>query len=376
MLRNRGADQVSGAMENWPENGGSGGIMSIHGGDIYRNEGVLDFSANCNCYGMPEAVRLAAVRGVECAVCYPDPGCEALREAVAGYEGVEPEQVLCGNGASELLTALVRAICPKKALLLAPGFYGYERALLAAGSGICRHELSREAGFLPGEPFLEELSRTSADCVIFSNPHNPTGRVLEPDYLERLVGIAQARGIRLIVDECFLGFLKEPERYSCKRFLAQYEGVLVLNAFTKTFACAGLRIGYLIGSSRKMLDACRLQLPEWNVSLPATYAGIAATRCGGWLEECAAKIRAEREWLRARLEELGFQVVPGEADFLFFSGRPGLFEHCLRHKILIRDCGNYRGLSSGTYRVCVKKRDENEKLLRVLGMRAEERRPE
>lgn len=343
--------------------------LHVHGGDIYRNAGVTDFSANCNCYGMPEAVRLAAVRGVECAASYPDPAYTALREALSDYEGVGPEQVLCGSGASELLMALAHAIRPKEALLLAPGFYGYEHCLAAAGARIHWHVLTRGEGFLPGKRFLDELAHTPAKLVILSNPHNPTGRVLAPDYLKEMAGIAAARGIRLVVDECFLGFLEEPERYSCKRYVGDDGGLLVLNAFTKTFACAGLRLGYLIGGDSVLLEACKEQLPEWNVSLPATYAGIAAARCGEWLRVCAAKIRTEREWLRARLEALDYEVVPGAANFLFFTGAPGLCEHCLRHKILIRDCGNYRGLGAGNYRVCVRRREENEALLRVIGMR-------
>lgn len=343
--------------------------MGIHGGDIYRNEGVVDFSANCNCFGMPEEVRLAAIQGVNCAESYPDPEWEALQKAVADYEGVRPEQILCGNGASELLMALARAMHPVEALLFAPDFYGYEHALAAAGIPIRRYELKWEDEFLPGDGFLDELKHTSADCVIFSNPHNPTGRVLSPEYLQQMVDIAWRRGIRLVVDECFMGFLEEPQRYSCKKYIDGCGCVLLLGAFTKTFACAGLRIGYLIGSDRELLDACRLQLPEWNVSLPAAYAGIAAARCGEWLKERAADIRAERSWLRGKLEELGYRVLPSAANFLFFSGEPGLYEHCLRHNILIRDCGNYCGLSAGNYRVCVKRREENEALLRVMKMR-------
>lgn len=346
-------------------------VRSRHGGDIYRNAGVLDFSANCNCYGMPDALRRAAMRGVELAGHYPDPECEALREEIAGYEGVEPGQILCGNGASELLMAVAHALMPKEALLFAPGFYGYEHCLTAAGTRIHWHEISRDEGFLPGERFLEELRYTSAACVMLSNPHNPTGRVLTPDYMRKIVEITEARGIDLLVDESFLDFLEKPDEYSCIKYAKDCAHVLVLKAFTKTFACAGLRLGYLITGSKKLSEGCKRQLPEWNVSLPAAYAGIAACRCTDWLHEHAARIRAEREWLRGRLEELGLAVVPGEADFLFFSGAPGLYEHCLRHNILIRDCSNFRGLCAGSYRVCVRLREENEQLLRVIAMRAE-----
>lgn len=341
--------------------------MNIHGGDIYRNPGVLDFSANCNCFGMPESVQAAAIRGVQCANTYPDPECEALREAIAGYEGVNPSQILCGNGASELLLALAEALQPRRALLAAPCFLEYERVLTAVGTKTQWHLLAEKDDYLPGAAFLEELKHTDADMVILSNPNNPTGTLLSPEYLQEIIKLTKARGITLVMDECFLDFLEEAERYSAKQYLKSDSHLIILKAFTKTFACAGLRIGYLLCSDQDVLCKCKIHLPEWNVSLPATYAGIAATGEREWLRETAEDIRTEREWLRERLTELGYRVLPGAANFLFFMGEPGLNEHCLSHHILIRDCSNYRGLGTGTYRVCVRRRQENERLMKVIG---------
>ena len=338
----------------------------MHGGDIYRNPGVLDFSTNCNCFGMPLSVRKAAVRGVQCAEAYPDPEWEALREAIADYEGIEPSQILCGNGASELLLALVEALQPKRALLIAPCFLEYERVLSAVGARVEWHMLSEQDGYLPGVDFLDALKKTDADMVILSNPNNPTGALLSPGYLKEIIALTQVRGIKLVMDECFLDFLQEPERCSAKQYLELDRHLIVLKAFTKTFACAGLRIGYLLSSDQEILCKCKMHLPEWNVSLPATYAGIAAAREREWLRETSEKIRKEREWLRERLTELGCRVFPGAANFLFFTGEAGLYEHCLAHNILIRDCSNYRGLGAGAYRVCVRRREENERLLAVL----------
>lgn len=340
--------------------------MCIHGGDIYRNPGVLDFSTNCNCFGMPQTVRKAAMRGVQYADVYPDPEWEALREAIAAYEGVEPWQILCGNGASELLCAVAGALQPKRALLLAPGFYEYERVLAAAGAQIAWHILSEKNAYMPGAEFLEKLRKTDASCVMLSNPNNPTGALLAPEYLREIIELTAERGISLVLDECFLDFSEEPGHDSCKRYLQQYPNLILLKAFTKTFACAGLRLGYLICANKEILCRCKKRLPEWNVSLPATYAGIAAAREREWLKMTAAAIRTEREWLRGELERLGFRVFPGAANFLFFTGAAGLYGHCLAHNILIRDCSNYRGLGEGTYRVCVKKRRDNEWLLRVI----------
>lgn len=306
------------------------------------------------------------MRGVQCADVYPDPEWETLREAIADYEGVKATQILCGNGASELLLALAEALQPRHALLVAPCFLEYERVLAAVGTQIEWQVLSEKDGYLPGTDFLDVLKKTDVDMVILSNPNNPTGSLLSPQYVEQIVALTRTRGIMLVMDECFLDFLEAPEQYSVKQYLDSDSHLIVLKAFTKTFACAGLRIGYLLCADQEILCKCKRHLPEWNVSLPASYAGIAATKERAWLRETAERIRTEREWLRERLTELGYRVFPGAANFLFFTGKEGLYEHCLSHNILIRDCSNYRGLDAGAYRVCVRRREENERLLQAI----------
>lgn len=340
--------------------------MSIHGGNIYDHPGVIDFSANCNCYGMPPGVREAAIHGVEQAACYPDPECVALREAIGSYEQTDPAQILCGNGASELITALARALRPERALLVAPGFYEYERALEQAGAQIMFHTTTPEDEWLPKDEFLQRIVIDKPDVVMLSNPNNPTGALLSPEYIRELIRVTVARQIRLVMDECFIGFTEDPDRYSSRQYLQEDPYLVIIKAFTKTYACAGLRIGYMLCSDEMLLCKCKKELSEWNVSLPAAYAGIAATKERNWLSDTAARIRSEREWLRERLQAMGARVFRGAANYLFFMWDQGLYEHCLAHGILIRDCSNYRGLAAGTYRICVRTHEENMRLVEVL----------
>lgn len=340
--------------------------MSIHGGNIYEHPEVIDFSANCNCFGMPDRVREAAIRGVEQAMHYPDPQSQALREAVGVYEQVDPAQILCGNGASELLAALMRTLRPKRALLAAPGFYEYERTLEQVGARITFYQTQPEHGWQPGIEFLDLIQSELPDVVVLSNPNNPTGALLAPEYIRRLVQITADHPIRLVLDECFIEFVEESDKYSARQYLQENPHLVLVRAFTKTYACAGLRIGYVLGSDDALLCKCKNELPEWNVSLPAAYAGIAATQERAWLRDTAARIRTEREWLCGQLEALGCVVFPAAANYLFFMWKQGVYEYCLSRGILIRDCSNYRGLRNGAYRVCVRTREENEQLVKVL----------
>ena len=108
----------------------------------------------------------------------------------------------------------------------------------------------------------------------------------------------------------------------------------------------------------------RLTQP-WNVSTPAQAAGLAALDCPDWPRKARELFQTEKPFLRNGLTVLGFSVLPGDANFLFFSGAPGLYEKLRERGVLIRDCANYRGLQSGDYRIAVRTRAENEELLRA-----------
>ena len=178
-----------------------------HGGDIYRNRVKWDFSANIGPFGMPPSVREAAVRGVEDSQAYPDSQAEKLRKEIAQAEGADPEQIVCGNGAAEVIFHLAAAVRPRQALLLAPTFSEYERALTAVGCACHFYELKEENGFQVGEDFPAAIT-ASTDMAVICNPNNPTG-VLFPEKLYREVIKRCARtGCLLAVDECFQDFLE------------------------------------------------------------------------------------------------------------------------------------------------------------------------
>mgnify|MGYP002733753077 CR=1 FL=1 len=109
---------------------------TVHGGDIYRNPSVTDYSVNSNPLGVPEAVRKSVQESADRIMYYPDVRCDRLRESISDFERIEKEKILCGNGAAELFFAVVMAVRPKKALVTAPAFSEYERALGTVGAEV------------------------------------------------------------------------------------------------------------------------------------------------------------------------------------------------------------------------------------------------
>lgn len=334
----------------------------VHGGDIYRHPGVLDFSANINPLGTPDNVIQAAAKSLEQICHYPDAQQTKLKEALAEYEQVPEEWLICGNGAAELIFALVQALHPKKALLPAPTFAEYEQALRGIGCEITYEVLRRDRGFVPEESILEKITE-ELDLLFLCNPNNPTGVLAGPDLIKKICLKCKEMGTWLVIDECFLDFVKEPELHTMKKMLWEYDRLFILKAFTKRYAMAGLRLGYGITSSEKLQNRMEEGVQPWNVSTPAQEAGIAALKEEEYVQRARALIFQEKDFLMTELRNFGYTVCDSQANYIFFHGEENLKEKLMKENIMIRDCSNYPGLKKGDFRIAVRTHEENCRLV-------------
>ncbi len=337
----------------------------IHGGNIYTYRDCLDFSANCNPLGTPESIKEAVRGSLEHLGDYPQVGYAPLKEALGKYEDMDPEHIICGNGAAELIFSLCQAVRPKRALIPIPTFAEYEQALASVGCEVEHVLLREEDTFQMQESFIDWLHR-DLDMVFLCNPNNPTGILADREFLFRVLRNCRELGILLVVDECFLDFIKEPGKYSLKAQLPRYHNLFILKAFTKRYAMAGVRLGYGLSENRELLEKMAQVTQPWNISVMAQAAGIAALKECSYVEQGRKLVFEEAVYLKEGLKELGFRVYPSEANYIFFRGKPGLFEKGIQNGVILRDCSNYPGLSDGYYRIAVRTRAENEKLLEAL----------
>lgn len=338
-----------------------------HGGDVYRNKNVIDFSANCNPFGTPESVKKAAALAMEEVFHYPDTDCQKLREAIGAYEKIGPEWIICGNGAADLIYRLVLVTRPKQALLLAPTFAEYEQALEIVDCEVKHYELKEENGFHVEKGFVEEITEKT-DMVFLCNPNNPTGILLEREFILQILKRCKEKNSILILDECFVDFVEEPEKHTMKDMLKEYPNLFLLKAFTKRYAMAGVRLGYGLSRNQKLLEQAQHCGQPWAVSTVAQKAGVVALKEEAYVKESTEYVQIQRKKMIEKLNALGYQTFDSKANYIFFKGEEDLYEKCLKKGILIRDCSNYYGLKKGYYRVAVKLQEENNKLLEVLEM--------
>lgn len=364
-----------------------------HGGA--KEKSIIDFSASVNPLGAPASVIEAAKEALEEIDRYPDPYAEDLVKAIATYEGVPSDYIICGNGASEIIYSYCAALKMEKALEIAPTFAEYEEAVRACGGEMLRYTCKADdyaAGydFVPGDDFSDCLSEVKPSVVFICNPNNPTGKLFSKEFIEKILIETKALSARVFMDECFMDL--SDGTWSSKEFLKEYPNLFILKAFTKTFAVPGLRLGYGLCADEKLLAKMSELMPPWNLSSVAQAAGVAAAREAEYIKKAKELIARERAYLIKELSALGFKTVSSEANFILFydsrnkrhvdcseqpshadnekepgAGGANLKEQLLEKGIAIRDCANFPGLSEGWYRIAVRNHEDNKKLIDALG---------
>ena len=343
----------------------------VHGGDWagYRAEfgcDALDFSANVSPLGLPAGVAAAITNALPTADRYPDPLCRELRAALAGAEGVPADWILCGNGAADLIFRLALAVRPRRALLPAPTFAEYEAALLTVGCAVQRVFLREENEFAVTEEFVDAVT-PETDIVFLCQPNNPTGQVTPPALVERLVRRCAECGAVLVVDECFLDFLPDRDAWTAKQLLRDAPQLIILKAFTKLYAMAGVRLGYALCGDAALLEKMRGAGQPWAVSSLAQAAGLAALQETAYAGAVRALIAEQRPRMAAGLRALGLRVMDGQANYLLFRATPDFGEQLRRRGAVVRSCANYPGLDAAWYRTAVRTAEENTRLLQTMG---------
>ena len=340
------------------------GIEALHGGDVYRNEVSLDFSVNLNPFPIPAEVTEAIQAGMSEINQYPDPAQQKLRERIAALEGVGTENVVCGNGASELLMASVHAIMPRKALITAPCYAGYAVALKASDAEVTEYLLDEKNGFSVDDCILDQID-DSIDMVFIADPNNPNGRLIKPDIKGTIAEKCEECGAVLVIDECFYPLTEAGLKQD-----SITDNALHMRAFTKTFAIPGIRIGYLLSNNTEMLENIRKHLPEWNVSRIAERTGEAAAKIlaeTDYLRNSVQIIKQEREYLERQLEGLGVKVYCSDTNYLLIKSGVDLYKKLLEKGVLIRRCANFSGLDNTHFRIAVRKHEDNVELINILG---------
>jgi cobyric acid synthase CobQ/L-threonine-O-3-phosphate decarboxylase len=347
-----------------------------HGGNLRQlaeaagltEKDILDFSANINPIGFPDWLRTLVSATTSNLRSYPDPACTSLLSAAAAHYEIAVEELVAGNGSSELLYAVLPLLNTARAIIPVPSYHDYAEAAMKAGLAVESIALDPDAAFnLDFDALKHKLDTDSSRAVVLlGHPNNPTGRGFEAERLRQLA--AEEPEAWFLVDEAFADFVEGLDRLTVRR----PPNVIVLLSATKNFAIPGLRLG-LLAAAPELAQRLRAALPPWTVNTLAQIIGEAALRDNEYLVRTRQVVRRWREQLEAGLRAIsGIHVYSGDANFVLArieqNGMDAqkLARELLRQGIAIRVCGNFSQLDARYFRVAVRTEEENAKLLAAL----------
>jgi cobyric acid synthase CobQ/L-threonine-O-3-phosphate decarboxylase len=368
--------------------GGSGPLHEAdryaHGGNVWklaeragvRPEDLIDFSASINPLGPPPWLAEAVADALPQVVHYPDPEASDLALAACELYKVWPTQALAGNGVSELLPAvcaLAARMGLARAIIPTPAYVDLDRCCRQAGLAVDPFPCKAANGFAPDLEALAQKLDTPA-LVLLTSPNNPTGTVIPARHVRDL---ARAFPKCLFVaDESFADFvpgIDDEAAGGAGRLVRQRpDNVIVLVSMTKFYALPGLRLG-LCFASPENAQRLRGRLPAWNVGAIGQRVGARCLRDTAYRARSIAEVAALREALTADLRKIpGLRVFPGQANFLLcrldrvgMSAKP-LFERLLTEGMAVRLCENFEGLDDSCFRIAVRTREQNARLVEGL----------
>jgi|LSQX01.3.fsa_nt_gb threonine-phosphate decarboxylase len=357
--------------------------QETHGGNIYKAseilnrkpEDIIDFSANINPLGVPEEIKVALLSNMDSLVHYPDPDYTRLRSKLAEYTGIPVESIVAGNGSSEIIFLVLKALKPKSVLIAAPSFSEYERASVEAGIKVRFMELKEEEGFKLNIETLKYEIEAGAECIFLCNPNNPTSTLASRDEMRYIIEIASRSGVTVIVDEAFIELTLGGTENSIAGFIKEFDNLFVIRAFTKAFAVPGLRLGYGMGNEG-LIKKMRLIKQPWSVNSLAACAADFLPVADEYLKRTQSWLRAEQEWLYKSLGTiLGLKVFEPQTNFILAKlPDNGMDAEVLKDSmaqcgILIRNASGFRFLGRRFFRIAIRDRHDNEILIRELSHR-------
>ena len=353
----------------------------FHGSDLetieriygIKKEKIISFSANVNPLGISPKMETVLRENLRCIEHYPDREYSGLKRAIAEYTRCDPRQILVGNGSTELISHVIADAAPKKALILGPTYSEYEHSISLAGGASVYFPLREADDFSLRLDALTEKLTDEMDLLVICNPNNPTGTLIENSVMRKILDCCMEHGIFVMIDETYMEFAADPSASSAISLTGDYNNLIVLRGVSKFFAAPGLRLGYAVTGSRRLLTEVSTRSDPWTVSTIAELAGTVMFSDTDYMNRSRELINSERARMYTLFQDSHrYKPYRPSANFMLLrieeEGLTSheLFDRCIREGLMIRDCSTFPFLSNRFIRFCFLLPEQNDRLSKVL----------
>lgn len=339
---------------------------------IEQYETVL-FNANLNPKGIPESVTQAIKENISSIVKYPDIYYNKLKTAVSSYVGAPLENIVMGNGSTDLLKLYGALLLPKKALLLTPGPSEFENVLSAYNVELSFYDLKEEEDFkLDMDDLIAQLT-DDLDLIIIANPNNPTSKKIELADIRKLTEACKEKNIFLIIDEMYIEFLDDYKKYTAVPLTEEFDNISVIRSVSKFFAVPGLRFAYAIMNNPEHKEIIDLTTTKNNIASLTAIAITDMFKDEEYITESQSMIHTERSLVYLAMStSKTIKLIKPDANFMLVKllkddlSSSDVAMHCNQRGIIIRKCDDIRGLSDKYIRMCFMKPKQNDLMVNTI----------
>ena len=330
----------------------------MHGGRLLEfsksGKKYIDFSASINPYGIDPNLKDILKESIDILVHYPNQDYSEIKALINCKHDASEESIYLGNGANSIIFRLFSIFDKELNICIpTPSFETYRLAAESVSADIVYYDMNR---FKITNEIFNILS-DNIDVLVLTNPNNPTGYLIEEELLQRLLEYCKAENIFVLLDECFLEFVEDGEKYSQISNLSKYTNLAILRSLTKLYAFPGLRFGYLFTENKKVIENLNKLTPSWDINTLALEAAKFSLTQD--MSQVVLKIQKEKSILLNNLKSVGIEVFDSKANFLLCRYKKNLSNALLNQGVIVRDCSDYSGMDDTYFRVAVKTNSEN-----------------
>lgn len=354
----------------------------FHGSDLEKiekiygiqKESIISFSANVNPLGLSPKLCEGLKNCLDVITTYPDREYTELRKTIGVYCDTDYENILVGNGSTELISAVIQLKNPKTACLISPTYSEYEREISLSGGNCVYYQLKPEDNFtLHTDTLFSLLTETKSELLVLCNPNNPTSTALHTDTLSEILSFCREHQIFVMIDETYVEFAADYESVTAIPLMPLFDNFIILRGISKFFASPGLRLGYGLTGNRTLIKEINETKNPWTINSLAEASGKILFTDTDYIHRTKELIFSERERVCRELASIpGLKVYEPSANFVLVEIENGtadadiLFDAAIRRCLMIRNCSTFEGLNNKFFRLCFMMPEDNDKLLECI----------
>lgn len=365
----------------------SKGISCFHGSDLeiieekfnISKDKIVNFSANVNPLGISPKLKKELQDNIDLIATYPDRQYSSLRQCISTYTKAPKENILVGNGTTELISLITNILSPKKVLIVGPTYSEYEKEVFLNGGETFYYRLKEELDFEIEVDDLNNQLTNDFELLIICNPNNPTSSLIQSDKMRKILDHCKEKGIYVLIDETYVEFVEDIQSVTAIPFTDFYSNLIIVRGVSKFFSAPGLRLGYCICGNENIGAKINEKKNPWTINALASLAGEIMLSDTSYITKTKELINTERNRLyREMTSWKNIKVYKPYANFLLIKLLKNtitsqfIFESLIKKGLMIRDASSFPFLDNRFIRFCFLTPENNSRLLNELKLLIEE----